>query len=233
MGRWGSRGAEAGEREMSGGTSGAVLAGGRSRRLGLDKTTLPWPPLAAQDEGAGLPGAAGATLLEHTAGTLASLCDEVLVAGYRGARPLPPRLRAVPDLFPEGGSLGGIYSALQAAAHDVLLAVATDMPFLSLPLLRWMLAQPRDYDVLLPVREGQGEGAGAEPLHAVYGKGCLGPMRRRLEGGRLRIRALFDEVRVREVPAEVLRRLDPRGLSFFNINTPEDLQRAQEILSRR
>ncbi|HEX2515786.1 MAG TPA: NTP transferase domain-containing protein, partial [Chloroflexota bacterium] len=165
-----------------------------------------------------------------------------LVAGYRGARPLPPQLRAVPDLFPEGGSLGGIYSALQAASHDVLLAVATDMPFLSLPLLRWMLAQPRDYDVLLPVREGQGqgqgqgqgegEGAGAEPLHAVYGKGCLGPMRRRLEGGRLRIRDLFDEVRVREVPAEVLRRLDPGGLSFFNINTPEDLQRAREILSR-
>ncbi|HEX2513590.1 MAG TPA: NTP transferase domain-containing protein, partial [Chloroflexota bacterium] len=164
---------------MSGGTSGAVLAGGRSRRLGLDKTTLPWPPLAAQDEGAGAPfpplpesvaalprlgrgprGAPGATLLEHTAGTLAALCDEVLVAGYRGARPLPPRLRAVPDLFPEGGSLGGIYSALQAASHDVLLAVATDMPFLSLPLLRWMLAQPRDYDVLLPVREGQGQGQG-------------------------------------------------------------------------
>ena len=75
-----------------GGTSGAVLAGGRSRRLGLDKTTLPWPPLAAQDdaqdEGAGRPGRpgpAGATLLEHTAGTLAALCDEVLVAGYRGA----------------------------------------------------------------------------------------------------------------------------------------------------
>jgi molybdopterin-guanine dinucleotide biosynthesis protein A len=225
-----------------GGTSGAVLAGGRSRRLGRDKTILPWPPFAArddarddaQDEGAGLPGP---TLLEHTAGTLAALCDEVLVAGYRGARPLPPPLRAVPDLFPAGGSLGGIYSALQVAAHDVLLAVATDMPFLSLPLLRWMLAQPRDYDVLLPVREGQGEGegegVGAEPLHAVYGKGCLGPMRRRLEGGRLRIRDLFDEVRVREVPAEVLRRLDPRGLSFFNINTPEDLQRAREILSRR
>ncbi len=67
----------------------------------------------------------------------------------------------------------------------------------------------------------------------MYGKGCLGPMRRRLEGGRLRIRALFDEVRVREVPAEVLRRLDPQGLSFFNINTPEDLHRAQEILSRQ
>ncbi len=154
-----SAGAGAG---TGGGTSGAVLAGGRSRRLGLDKTTLPWPPPPARGEGpaapevpgaAGAVGAVGATLLERTAGTLAALCDEVLVAGYRGARPLPPRLRAVPDLFPEAGSLGGIYSALQAAAHDVMLAVATDMPFLSLPLLRWMLAQPRDYDVLLPVRE--------------------------------------------------------------------------------
>ena len=160
-----SAGAGAG---TGGGTSGAVLAGGRSRRLGLDKTTLPWPPplpgvrarRRRRPGAAGAVGAVGATLLERTAGTLAALCDEVLVAGYRGARPLPPRLRAVPDLFPEGGSLGGIYSALQAAAHDVMLAVATDMPFLSLPLLRWMLAQPRDYDVLLPVREGEGQGQG-------------------------------------------------------------------------
>jgi molybdopterin-guanine dinucleotide biosynthesis protein A len=173
-----------------------------------------------------------ATLLERTAGTLAAVCDEVLVVGYRGGRPLPEGLRAVPDLFPEGGSLGGIYSALRAARRDFLLAVATDMPFLSLPLLRWMLAQPRDYDVLLPVREDEA-GDGAEPLHALYGKGCLDPMRRRLEGGRLRIKGLFDEVRVREVPAGVLRRLDPQGLSFFNVNTPEDLQKAREILSRR
>lgn len=225
-------------------TSGAVLAGGQSRRLGLDKTTLPWPPdPRATAAGAAVmgepeaaadslpPGPAAAasnrgTLLEHTAETLAGLCDEVLVVAFRGRRPLPLAYRAVPDLYPDGGSLGGIYSALAAARHDTVLAVATDMPFLNLPLLRWMLEQPRDFDVLVPVREQP------EPLHALYGKGCLEPMRQHLEAGRLKITGFFPEVRVREVPPEVLRRYDPEGLSFFNVNTPEDLQRAHALLAR-
>src|SRR4051794_10881692 len=82
------------------GASGAILAGGRGRRLGQDKTAIVWPP-----------GGAG-TLLAHTAGALAALCAEVLVVGYAGAQPLPAACRPVPDAFPDGGSLGGVYAAL-------------------------------------------------------------------------------------------------------------------------
>jgi molybdopterin-guanine dinucleotide biosynthesis protein A len=149
------------------------------------------------------------------------VCDEVLVVAYRGDRPLPYRI--VPDLYAAGGSLGGLYSGLYAASNDYALAVATDMPFLSLPLLRWMLDQPRDYDVLVPLREEP------EPLHAVYAKRCLEPMRRRLESGRLKITGFFEDVRVRLVDAATLAVYDPEGLSFFNINTPEDLERARLI----
>jgi molybdopterin-guanine dinucleotide biosynthesis protein A len=191
--------------------SGAILAGGRGRRLGQDKTAIPWPP-----------GGAG-TLLAHTAGALAALCAEVLVVGYGGARPLPAGCRPVPDAFPDGGSLGGVYSALAGAETEHVLVVATDMPFLSPPLLRWMLAQPRDYDVLLPL------GDRPQPLHAVWSRRCLEPLRRRLEGGRLRLTDVLADLRVREVPAAVLAREDPLGRSFFNVNTPEDLQRARAL----
>ena len=194
-----------------------VMAGGRSRRLGIDKTTMPWPPGAADAPG-------GQTLLGRTAGLLGAACSEVLVVAYHGARAIP--YRVAPDLFPEGGSLGGIYSGLVAAEHEYALAVATDMPFLSLPLVRWMLEQPRDYDVLIPLREEP------EPLHAVYSKACLEPMRRRLEAGRLKITGFFEDVRVRYVDQGLLTRLDPQGLSFFNINTPDDLQRATELLAQ-
>jgi molybdopterin-guanine dinucleotide biosynthesis protein A len=198
-------------------TTGIILAGGRSRRLGIDKTTMPWPPAAS-----GAPEGSGQTLLQATGAKLEQVCDEVLVVAYRGAAPLP--YRVVPDLYPAGGSLGGIYSGLCAAGHDYALVVATDMPFLNLPLLRWMLAQPRDYDVLVPVREEP------EPLHAVYSRACLEPMRRRLEAGRLKITGFFTDVRVRSIDAATLARFDPQGLSFFNINVPEDLTRAREIL---
>jgi molybdopterin-guanine dinucleotide biosynthesis protein A len=167
---------------------------------------------------------AGQTLLEATGAKLEQVCDEVLVVGYRGDRAIP--YRVVPDLYAEGGSLGGIYSGLFAADGEYTLAVATDMPFLSVALLRWMLEQPRDYDVLVPVRDEP------EPLHAVYSKRCLEPMRRRLDAGHLKISELFGEVRVRYVDASTLASLDPEGLSFFNINTPGDLGKAREILAR-
>ena len=204
------------------GVSGVILAGGRSRRLGIDKTTMPWPPGGpAESAGTERPGR---TLLEATGAKLEQVCDEVIVVAYRGEHAI--RYRVVPDLYQEGGSLGGIYSGLAAAAGDFALAVATDMPFLSVPLLRWMLEQPRDYDALVPVRDEP------EPLHAIYSKRCLEPMRRRLEAGRLKITGFFDDVRVRYVDAATLAAHDPEGLSFFNVNTPEDLERARQILAR-
>jgi molybdopterin-guanine dinucleotide biosynthesis protein A len=182
---------------------------------------MPWPPPAPLHP----PARRARTLLEATGATLEAACDEVLVVAFRGERAVP--YRVVPDLYRDGGSLGGIYSGLSAAAGAFALAVATDMPFLSLPLVRWMVDQPRDYDVLLPVTDRP------EPLHAIYGRACLGPLRRRLEAGQLRISDFLAEVRVRQVPADVLRRYDPEGLSFFNVNTPDDLERARAILARR
>jgi molybdenum cofactor guanylyltransferase len=210
-------------------TTGIILAGGRSRRLGTDKTTMPWPPAAPAAPVGQAPqadtGAAGPerTLLEATGAILEQVCDEVLVVGYRAARPVP--YRVAPDRYADGGSLGGLFSGLTVAAGEYALAVATDMPFLSLPLLRWMLDQPRDYDVLVPVREEP------EPLHAVYSKACLEPMRRRLDAGRLKITGFFADVRVRYVEPSALERLDPDGRSFFNVNTPDDLERARRILA--
>jgi molybdenum cofactor guanylyltransferase len=202
--------------------SGVILAGGRSRRLGIDKTAMPWPPDGSKTST--VPAEKRRTLLEATAGKLEEVCREVLVAGYHGERPVP--YRVVPDVYAEGGSLGGIYSGLLAASSEYAIAVATDMPFLSVPLLRWMASQARDYDVLVPVREEP------EPLHAIYSKRCLEPMRCRLEEGRLKIAGFFDDVHVRYVDRRVLSELDPEGLSFFNVNTPEDLARAREIVAR-
>ncbi len=213
------------EPPRNGPVSGLIMAGGRSRRLGIDKTTMPWPPPPADAvSGDSVQAETTGTLLEATGAKLASLCEEVLVVAYRGQRPTPYRM--APDLYDEGGSLGGIYSGLFAAHHDYAVAVATDMPFLSVPLLRWMLDQPRDYDVLIPVREEP------EPLHAVYSKRCLEPMRRRLDANQLKITGFFADVRVRYFDRETLDRLDPDGLSFFNVNTPEDLERARQILAR-
>lgn len=201
--------------------SAVVLAGGLSRRMGQDKRRLR------------LWGADGPTLLEHTVAAVGALCADVVVVlndpeGWPGLQG-----RIVGDLFPDGGALGGIYSGLAACAHDYALVVACDMPLLSPALLGAMLARPRDYDVLAPRSPTPGAARNnldIEPLHAIYGKGCLGPMREALEGGRRQIAAFFPAVRVAYLePAEIARH-DPDGRSFLNVNTPEQMAEVERLL---
>jgi molybdopterin-guanine dinucleotide biosynthesis protein A len=195
------------------GTSMVVLAGGQSRRLGRDKAFLMLD---------------GQPLVVHTIDRLAALSDDLLVVTNEAARfqllGLPVRL--VPDVRPGEGALMGIYSGLRAARHPHALAVACDMPLLSLPLLRYMLPLADGYDVVIPRVAGW-----LEPLHAIYGKTCLSAMRRLLDQGQRQIIAFFDQVRVCYVEEDEVTRCDPRHLSFVNVNTPEDWQRVQRLLA--
>ncbi|WP_052343871.1 molybdenum cofactor guanylyltransferase [Kallotenue papyrolyticum] len=201
--------------------AGIIVAGGRSRRLGYDKRRLR------------LWGEHGPTLLERTVERVGSLCAEVIVVLNDAEQwsHLPARL--VADRYPEGGPLGGIYSGLCAARSEHALVVAADMPLLNLELLRWMIAQPRDYDVLAPrVASGARNRLGVETLHAIYSRACLEPIARRLEAGHPQVIGFFDQVRVRLIEPEVVARFDPAGLTFRNINTPADLEAVQQLLAR-
>ena len=133
-------------------------------------------------------------------------------------------LPMVPDVFPDGGSLGGIYSGLRAAPGHVAFTVACDMPFLSAPVARLVLERAGEADVVAP-RIGEQW----ETLHACYGKACLAPMERRLREGRLRITGFFEDVRVLAITeAEVTAVGDPARV-FMNVNTPDELARAREL----
>ena len=68
-----------------------------------------------------------------------------------------------------------------------------------------------------------------EPLHAVYSKNCIAPIDTIFKRGRKVIIDLFDHVRVKFIEAEEVERFDPQHLSFFNVNTKEDLKRARAI----
>ena len=202
-------------------TSAIVLAGGASRRLGQDKRHLR------------LWGIAGPTLLEYVVGIVARLCADVVVVlnDPDAWASLPARL--VPDVYADGGSLGGIYAGLLAAEHEYALAVACDMPFLNTVLLGSMLSRPRDYEVLVPRSLQPGTARNAldvEPLHAIYAKACLAPMRAMLDSGRRQIAAFFPSVRVAYVEPDETRRYDQAGRSFLNINTPEQMAEAARLI---
>jgi molybdenum cofactor guanylyltransferase len=198
----------------------AVLAGGQSRRMGTDKALLPLvaggPPMLA-------------VVLER----LSAVADETIVVADEQARYVALGARVVPDLNRHVGALGGIQAAISWSAHEYCLVVACDMPFLSLPLLRRMAEEPRDYDVLVPLIPGESrqrdDGLVFQTLHAIYSKRCLPFIEKRIAEGRKQVVGFFDDVRVRTLDVAEISRWDPDLRSFFNANTPEAMLVAAQV----
>ena len=190
--------------------SGVILAGGLSRRLGRDKA---------------LERIAGQPLIQRVIQRVEQVSQEIVVVVSDQNRaadlPLGQKNRVVLDRYPGTGSLGGIFSGLDAASNGWTLVVACDMPFLNLALLRRMMALTENADAVVPLIDGR-----PEPTHALYSKACLPFIEPRLISGDLKISGFYDQVRVRYLSEEDVAALDPEFLSFFNVNTPEDLDRA-------
>lgn len=205
--------------------SAAVLVGGRSSRMGSDKATLRL-----------LPG--GPTLMELVLAALSEVSDDLMVVGSDRTDLLPllrPRARIVTDRYPGAGPLGGIASAVAAAACPRTLVVACDMPFLSPTVLRLLARWAPEADVVIPELRGESRQGGKtvfQTLHAIYGVGALPVMERALEHGNNQVIGWFSEVDVQPVNEPAIRNLDPNLLGFTNVNTPEALSRVRTGLEQ-
>jgi molybdenum cofactor guanylyltransferase len=161
---------------------------------------------------------------------LSPISDQIIIATITGQQ-LPQfnqHVEIVFDAYPGKGSLGGLYSGLKAARSFHSLVVAADMPFLNQSLLSYMMEMASEFDVVIPRLEGF-----IEPLHAVYSKRCLEAIETQMNNGPLSIRYLLSQFKVRYLDKVELERFDPEHLSFFNINTEADLEKAKELMSRR
>jgi molybdopterin-guanine dinucleotide biosynthesis protein A len=191
--------------------SGAILAGGQSRRMGSDKAAL---------------RIQGEPLLQRTVRLLASITTDVAIIGPPERAALAPGVPIFPDRWPQQGPLGGIATALQALAGEAVLVVGCDMPFLHAGLLCYLIALAPEYDAVVVRSDGE-----AHPLHAVYQRRCLPTLEEQLQAGNLRVQQFLARLVVRFVEGEELDRFDPQHLSTFNANTPEEWARALRLLS--
>src|SRR5687767_899103 len=163
-------------------TSAAILAGGLASRFG------------GRDKSALVVG--GRTILERQLTELSAVTDDVFLVGAARDRSDPGSrgVRIVADRVPHRGPLGGLEAALGAARHELVILLACDMPFVTAPFLAHLVALAAGSDIVVP-RTGRGY----HPLCAVYNRACRPAVLRRLEEGRLAVRDLFDDVRVRVV----------------------------------
>ncbi|MBI3913623.1 MAG: molybdenum cofactor guanylyltransferase [Chloroflexi bacterium] len=218
--------------------SAIILAGGQSRRMGRDKAFIEF---------------AGAPLIQHVLACVQPLCAETIIVANDPDAYARFSARVVADAYPGKGSLGGIFSGLQAAREPYALAVACDMPFLNADLLCFLISLAPQFDVVIPrapdpsgktPRGARSEKDAAKiphgdqpiakesnlhPLHAIYSKKCLASIEARLQADDLRMIGFHADVRVRIVEPGEVDRFDPEHWSFFNMNTPEDLGLARSL----
>jgi molybdopterin-guanine dinucleotide biosynthesis protein A len=137
-------------------------------------------------------------------------------------------LQIVADLFPMKGSLTGIHAGLFYMTTPYAFFAACDTPFLNKVLVGTIIdaLDPR-FDIIIPETD-----KGFEPLCAVYSKACLKPIEQQLFEQELKIQKFFRKVRVKKLSEKSLRGSDPNLLSFFNVNTPDDLKKAENIESQ-
>lgn len=183
-----------------------VLAGGKSSRMGQPKALLPFDDTP---------------LVCHIVDKLRRLFAEVIVVAAPGQE-LPSMPVAVAcDEVTYQGPVAGIVYGLRAARSAFAFAASCDSAFLNTRLVEHLVGQIANHDVVVPHWDGR-----YQPLHAVYRRTVLPLLEAQLARGELRPVFLFDKVRTRRIDEEEVRRFDPDGLSFFNMNSPEDYREA-------
>jgi molybdopterin-guanine dinucleotide biosynthesis protein A len=196
--------------------SSIVLAGGKGLRIGRYKA------LVELD---------GKSLIQRVVSKLSFLNSEIIIVLAEGQQPPQvngyTKLRIVADAYPGKGPLVGIYSGLLDSESYNNFVVACDMPFLNEHLIDYMFQVSDGFDVTIPRL-----GKMVEPLHAVYSKKCLEFIEKLFGEGSFKIDRLLNLVKVRYIETEEIESFDPEHLSFFNINTKEDLNMADGLINR-
>jgi molybdopterin-guanine dinucleotide biosynthesis protein A len=182
--------------------SGIILAGGRSSRLGRDKTLL-----TINNE----------TLIKRTIRVLSEVADEIIIASNHTAKYNLPGLIEVPDTFSGMGPMGGMHAGLIAAKHTHAFVVSCDMPFFSSELAKFLVDRKDGYDVIVPQINKRWE-----PLCGVYSKKCVGYIEKCLSTNVKQVYQFYPYVKVLKVTEDEISGMGKVEDLFYNLNTPAD-----------
>jgi molybdopterin-guanine dinucleotide biosynthesis protein A len=188
----------------------AILAGGQARRLdGQDKSALP---------------IAGVPVLDRQLAALRRLTSRIVIVGGPPDRYDRVGIPVVPDLLPDIGPLGGLYTALRGASERIIV-LACDLPFVTTPFLECLLRTGRDADATVPRTAD-----GLHPLCASYAADAAPRIRRLIDEGVRQVQEALGSLRLHIVEGAALAPYDPDGRLLHNINTPDDYARAIAVI---
>ncbi len=185
----------------------AILSGGRGRRLGYPKELL---------------SLNGRRVIDRILRVLRLFFSEInIVSNSPLSLDQGGEIEIFPDLIPGRGPLGGIYTGLKKSSRDQVFFFGCDMPFLQPGLIERQIAIARtgQFDSVIPSGP-----KGIEPLHGIYSRSILPELEEVLRRKKLSIHQFCSRLNTCYLPAE-----PDELVSFFNINTPEDLAEARRL----
>jgi molybdopterin-guanine dinucleotide biosynthesis protein A len=160
----------------------------------------------------------GISIINRIQSLLRTIFNEIIIVGNKRQRFANVDSRIYSDLLPERGVLGGLYTGLFFSSYQYSFCVACDMPFLKQSVIEYLITKIPGYDVIVPRTID-----GLQPLHAIYSKSCIAPIRKVLDQGKYSIIDFYPLVKVRRIEENEFSSLDPLKESFINVNTPEEL----------
>ncbi len=178
----------------------AIMAGGKSSRMGRDKSFV---------------NLSGKPMIEHVLEKVSDIGEELFIISNNPSKYQHLALPTYTDIIPGMGPLGGLYTALYKSSKSHVLVIACDMPWLNRPLLRYLISIRDQAEAIVPRWTKH-----PEPLHAVYSQDCLPAIKDRLSAGKLKMVSFYELINVLFVEKSKIIQFDPSGKSFSNVNTP-------------
>ncbi len=201
--------------------TGVILAGGKSRRMKQNKSLM-----RLGDD----------ILIGHVIRRIRTIADELLLITNNPDDYTQLDISMFNDIIPNVGALGGIHAGLSYASYETVICVGCDNPFLSQKLLNYLISILGEYDAVMPFtykdslsKKDDISNITLQTLCAVYSKRCLPIIDQMLNDQELRVHALQERANVHCLSPKVWIQYDHQGYSFFNVNTPEDFEKAQII----
>jgi molybdopterin-guanine dinucleotide biosynthesis protein A len=183
--------------------TGIILSGGKSIRMGENKAFIKIE---------------GTPIINRIYALFKELFQEIIIVTDQKELFANFNSNIYSDLIPNKGVLGGLYTGIFFSNFHYSFCVACDMPFIKKSLVQYLIKNIKDEDVIVPRTKD-----GLQPLHAIYSKNCLDPIKRIIEQGKYKIIDFYNLVNVKIVEENDFLSLDPHRESFINMNTPEEL----------
>ena len=184
--------------------TGIILSGGKSIRMGENKAFIKIE---------------GIPIINRIYILFERLFEEIIIVTNQKELFMNLGAKVYSDILPNRGVLGGLYTGLFFSSFKYSFCVACDMPFLKESVIKFLIKNIQNEDAIVPKTKD-----GLQPLHAIYSKNCLEPIKKIIGKGKYKIIDFYPMVKIKVLEEVEFDSLDPIKESFINVNTPEDLR---------